>query len=300
MAPLSAIGIGTSWSLQGLWAAPWLRDVARLDRASVVDHLSVMAFVVCASALFLGALTKSLRRRGVRTEWVLASTVGLSMGAQAALLLGCPLPSYLLWSLIAAAGAATVLSFAILTDYFPKEMSGRANAALNLLHVGMAFLLQTGFGFIIAQWPQSNEGYPAEAHRSAMVTVLGLQMIALVWFGVAARGRSSVSKGLLSPALSPRYARWRMVSVPLIFARTRREYGAVFHSTAWPFAAASSALVSLTLLASLLRATGQTAIPVLLVAQVSADLPGPWWAIDSDRALPLQTSKGNNLSDWKK
>jgi hypothetical protein len=179
-------------------------------------------------------------------------------------------------------------------------MSGRANAALNLLHVGMAFLLQTGFGFIIAQWPQSNEGYPAEAHRSAMVTVLGLQMIALVWFGVAARGRSSVSKALLSPALSPRYARWRMVSVPLIFARTRREYGAVFHSTAWPFAAASSALVSLTLLASLLRATGQTAIPVLLVAQVSADLPGPWWAIDSDRALPLQTSKGNNLSDWKK
>jgi hypothetical protein len=105
---------------------------------------------------------------------------------------------------------------------------------------------------------------------------------------------------LLSPALSPRYARWRMVSVPLIFARTRREYGAVFHSTAWPFAAASSALVSLTLLASLLRATGQTAIPVLLVAQVSADFPGPWWAIDSDRALGLQTSKGNYRSDWKK
>ena len=66
------------------------------------------------------------------------------------------------------------------------------------------------------------------------------------------------------------------------------------------FAATSSALVSLTLLASLLRATGQTAIPVLLVAQVSADLPGPWWAIDSDRALPLQTSKGNYRSDWKK
>ena len=33
LAPLSAIGIGTSWSLQGLWAAPWLRDVDGLDRA---------------------------------------------------------------------------------------------------------------------------------------------------------------------------------------------------------------------------------------------------------------------------
>jgi hypothetical protein len=105
MAALSAIGIGTSWSLQGLWAAPWLRDVARLDRASVVDHLSVMAFVVCASALLLGTLTKSLQRRGIKTEWVLAGTLGLSMGAQAALLFGCRLPSYLLWSLIAAAAA---------------------------------------------------------------------------------------------------------------------------------------------------------------------------------------------------
>ena len=27
IAPLSAIGVGTSWSLQGLWASPWLRDV---------------------------------------------------------------------------------------------------------------------------------------------------------------------------------------------------------------------------------------------------------------------------------
>ena len=43
IAPLSALGIGTSWSLQGLWAAPWLRDVDGLDRAAVVQHLSVMA-----------------------------------------------------------------------------------------------------------------------------------------------------------------------------------------------------------------------------------------------------------------
>ena len=27
IAPLSAVGVGSSWSLQGLWAAPWLRDV---------------------------------------------------------------------------------------------------------------------------------------------------------------------------------------------------------------------------------------------------------------------------------
>jgi len=31
IAPLSATCIGTAWALQGLWAAPWLRDVERLD-----------------------------------------------------------------------------------------------------------------------------------------------------------------------------------------------------------------------------------------------------------------------------
>src|SRR5262249_24558493 len=141
IAPLSARGVGTSWSLQGLWAATWLRDVEGLDRVTIVQHLSVMALSVCASAMLFGFVAHSLRRRGLKTETLLASTLAISMMAQAALVFGLPVPTYLLWSLIAAAGAATVLSFAILSEYFPNEMSGRANAALNLLHIGGAFVL---------------------------------------------------------------------------------------------------------------------------------------------------------------
>jgi hypothetical protein len=110
------------------------------------------------------------------------------MGAQMALLVGWPLPSYLPWSLIAAAGAATVLSFAVLTEYFPKEITGRANAALNLLHVGIAFLLQTGMGLIISQWPQSDSTYPAQAHQTAMCAFLALELMALAWFAITTRG----------------------------------------------------------------------------------------------------------------
>src|SRR5687768_12460980 len=54
MAPLSATGAGTSWSLQGLWATPWLTDVAGLDRSAVVEHLMLMAAALSASALVLG------------------------------------------------------------------------------------------------------------------------------------------------------------------------------------------------------------------------------------------------------
>jgi uncharacterized protein (DUF736 family)/MFS family permease len=285
MAPLSAIGIGTSWSLQGLWAAPWLRDVAGLDRASIVEHLSVMAFAVCTSALLLGVLAKWLRHRGVKTEWMLASVLALSMTAQASLLTGCPLPSHLTWSLIAAAGAATVLSFAILSEYFPKEISGRANAALNLLHVGVAFLLQTGTGLIIARWPQFDGGYPAEAHQTAMAALLGLEVVALGWFA-AARCRSPISTRLHSLSPSLRDTRCRLASVPLIFVSVRQEGLGPSRAAAWSFAAASSSLLCFILLASVARAINHSTIPIHHVNRVSVDISDPRWPIDSVQTLP--------------
>ena len=73
-----------------------------------------------------------------------------------------------------------MLSFAILAEYFPQEASGRANAALNLLHVGAAFVLQSAMGIIIAQWPQTNGGYAVAAHEAAMTAGICIQLLALV------------------------------------------------------------------------------------------------------------------------
>jgi predicted MFS family arabinose efflux permease len=71
IAPLGSMGVGVSWSLQGLWAAPWLTDVAGLDRSAVVEHLTLMAAVMSASALLLGTLAERLRRAGLSTEMLL-------------------------------------------------------------------------------------------------------------------------------------------------------------------------------------------------------------------------------------
>jgi MFS family permease len=184
IAPLAALGVGTSFSLQGLWAAPWLSDVAGLDRAQVVEHLTLMAAVLSASALLLGALAERLRRFGIQTELFLAGTLALSMAAQLVLLLGVPVSSQPLFGLIAAAGAASVLSFAVLARYFPKEVAGRANAALGVLNMGAAFGLQSLAGFIIALWPANEARYPAEAHQAALAIGLALQLAALAWFAV--------------------------------------------------------------------------------------------------------------------
>jgi MFS family permease len=185
IAPLSALGIGTSWALQGLWAAPWLRDVDGLDRAAVVSHLGIMAIVLSVSGLMLGLAADRLRRSGIRTELLLAGTFALSLVAQVALVLDWPVPAVVSWSLIAAAGVATVLGYTVLGELFPRHASGRANGALNLLQVGAAFAVQSVFGAIVALWEPNAGHYPPEAYRTALVLFIGLQLVALGWFATA-------------------------------------------------------------------------------------------------------------------
>jgi MFS family permease len=135
LAPLSATTIGTARALQGLWAAPWLSDVEGLDRAALVDHLLAMAVALSVGALLLGLLATRLRRRNIQPQAVFGVVAALFIAVQVALILRWPLPSYVLWCFVAAVGAVTVLSYAIVADYFPKQLAGRANAACVCQHV---------------------------------------------------------------------------------------------------------------------------------------------------------------------
>ncbi|WP_349253722.1 MFS transporter [Bradyrhizobium sp. CB82] len=65
IAPLSASCVGTAWSLQALWAAPWLTDVEGLNREALVTQLFAMAIGICVGALLLGSIADRLRRRGI-------------------------------------------------------------------------------------------------------------------------------------------------------------------------------------------------------------------------------------------
>jgi hypothetical protein len=73
IAPLSAMTITASWSIQGLWAAPWLAHVEELERTQVAAHLFVMVEALSAGAL-LGVVEDRLRRRGVSPQNLFAAT----------------------------------------------------------------------------------------------------------------------------------------------------------------------------------------------------------------------------------
>src|SRR5258708_16729729 len=167
-----------------LWAASWLADVDGVDRQSVIDQLFTMAIGISLGGLVLGTLADRLRKRGVATEVLLAAFGALFMLAELAIILRVPLPSILPWSVVSVVGAATVLSYAIIADYFPIEIAARANGALNLLHFGWAFVVQYGIGLIVNQWVPQDGRYPVEAYQAAFGLSLALQAVALAWFAV--------------------------------------------------------------------------------------------------------------------
>ncbi len=100
-----------------------------------------MAVGLSLAALLLGGLADRLRKLNIRTEVLMAGVGALFIAAELALVLRIHLPSLLPWSIVSIAGAATVLSFAAIADYFPREYAARANGALNLLHFGWAFTI---------------------------------------------------------------------------------------------------------------------------------------------------------------
>jgi type IV secretory pathway TrbF-like protein len=182
LAPLSATCAGAAWALQGLWATPWLTDVDGLPQADVTRHLLIIAIVQGIAALLLGAAADRLRRRGVGPQILLGFVATTFIAAQLALILRLPVSSYLPWSIVAAAGSGPILSYAILAEYFPKEITGRANGALNVFHFGAAFAIQYIIGVVIALWPSQDGHYPAIAYQVAFGLILTLQAAALAWF----------------------------------------------------------------------------------------------------------------------
>ncbi|OAF14601.1 MFS transporter [Bradyrhizobium neotropicale] len=184
IAPLSATCIGSAWSLQGLWASPWLTDVEGLDRASLVRQLFIMSIVLSCGAWLFGMAVHYMKRRGIGAEATLAMVAVLFVVAELTLILRVPLPSILPWSVVAIVGTATVVSFAVIVDYFPPELAGRANGALNVLHFGWAFLAQYATGLILEQWPTNDGHRSVHAYQIAFGFNVALQIAALVWFAL--------------------------------------------------------------------------------------------------------------------
>jgi MFS family permease len=94
----------------------------------------------------------------------------------------------LLWISFGALASFISLSFAILSQHFPPEFSGRANTGLNVMVFSASFAAQYAIGAIIDLWPPLAGGnYQAGAYQAAFGTMLAIEVTALLWFFVAGR-----------------------------------------------------------------------------------------------------------------
>jgi MFS family permease len=182
-APLSVFSQAACLALQSLWAGPWLRDVAGLDRLRAADILMALAGAMVAGFIVLGALAEKLGRRGTGTSATALVCMTLFMGCFAVLIAQPRQGLVIIWAFFGFTGSSGILTYASLTQSFPAHLSGRVTTLLNLLVFMTAFVAQWGVGAIVNLWPATAAGgYNPEGYRVAFGVLLGLQALGLVWY----------------------------------------------------------------------------------------------------------------------
>lgn len=191
VAPLTVLSQAAFLAVQTLWAGPWLADVAGMDRDSVAAVLFLTAAGMTAGFLLTGIIAERLARMGVRT--ITSAIVGMGLFAlvQVGLILEWTSLAVPLWIAYGFLGTTGVLSYAALSQTFPKQLAGRVNTSLNLLVFALAFAAQWATGWVIGLWPQDALGHnDPQGYQVAFAILFILQVLALI-VGLARRGGSN-------------------------------------------------------------------------------------------------------------
>jgi MFS family permease len=178
---------GVALGLLGLWAGPWMRDVAGLDRAELAQDLLFAAGAFGVGAVLCGSLSDSLARRGVAPILTYVAGCVANSLTMIPIVLGWAQASLCVWVLFMALAPFGALSLTLLPARFPREMTGRVVTALNMVTFVLAFGVQFGVGAIIDLWPVTEGRYAPEGYRAAFALCWLLQTAAVAWLAYEER-----------------------------------------------------------------------------------------------------------------
>jgi MFS family permease len=184
-------GQGVFMSLQGLWIAPWLKDVAGRGRVEIGNHLLMAALGMIVGASLWGVVADWLSRRGVDTVKVVLGGVGANLVILALLALGVKSGTLALLFALTLFGQVQPLVYAILSKEFPLELSGRVISTLNFLVFLSAFAVQWGTGLIINLWPVEAGRYAAAGYGAAFGACFLLVLVPYVVLLASRRASTS-------------------------------------------------------------------------------------------------------------
>jgi predicted MFS family arabinose efflux permease len=176
IAPLLATTAGTHIAIQTLWAGPWFRDVAGLDRVGVANYLFITGTAFFVGILSSGAIADWFVRRGFSELTVMIGYLMLFFASQAGIVLELHDFRLLIWFAFGMSGQVAILAYPWLSSRFGAALSGRANTAMNLLIFLAAFAIQYAIGAIIALFPAAAGRYDPRSYQVAFGIFLAVQL----------------------------------------------------------------------------------------------------------------------------
>ena len=184
LTPLIALMSIFTFTYHGLWAGPWLRDVAGLDGHARAATLFCYAIGMMTGGLVMGQLTSRVQKRGYPPMLVPAAAAGVMLLIQLGFGFGPRdfVTVTVLWSMLALIAAAGPPGYAVIAQFFPVEQMGRVSTVINTVVLGGAFLLQSLIGWILDLWPRSaSGGWDPAGYFWAMLLSMAMQVFALLW-----------------------------------------------------------------------------------------------------------------------
>jgi len=188
--PAVALTAGLVFTYQGLWAGPWLRDVAGLDAIARAGVLFAYALGMMTGHLLSGLIASRIQARG--GDPMMVPFCGMAgLAAMQAVLIAGPRDAMLLhplWFAFAAFGSCGPVAYTALAQRFPPALTGRVATAMNGSMLALVFVLQGVIGAILDLWPRTAaEGWDPAGYAWAMGLTLLLQAVSVTWLLIAAR-----------------------------------------------------------------------------------------------------------------
>ena len=182
--PAVALLTVINFAYQGLWAGPWLRDLAGMGEGARAAILFAFALGLMAGSLVTGQLASRLQRRGHSPMLVPYGCSIALMGVQA-LLLVAPHGFWtmaLLWAAFPFFASAGPPGYAAIAQRFENAVIGRVSTAINAVTLAGAFSLQALIGWLLDLWPRTAAGgWDPAGYSWAMGLAIAAQAATLLW-----------------------------------------------------------------------------------------------------------------------
>ncbi len=181
--PIASIVGGTSMSIQGLWAGPWLTDVGGFNQMETANILFIFTICMAIGIVMMGIISDYVRKFKISPIGVMGFFMFLLIIPFAIITSGSMPKAIWPWVMFSLTSFCGTLGYAGLSAHFPLNYAGRVSTAVNLITFLVAFFSQYAIGNILQFLdPGKTSGYSIDSYQIAFGVFLFLIILLYVIF----------------------------------------------------------------------------------------------------------------------